>query len=110
MPRLSTVTKFAAVCCAALMAGQVAQAACNATVNGRPMTAEECRVNTAVYGSVLPGTYRADSNGNWVHLESGRTGNTYRDAKRSGGGSHRGNSIFAPGAVTDGQGGVVITN
>ena len=40
-------------------------AACNATVNGRPMSPELCALATRVYGSVVPGHYWVDYQGNW---------------------------------------------
>ncbi|HEX5077552.1 MAG TPA: hypothetical protein VFV80_00270 [Geminicoccaceae bacterium] len=70
-------------------AGGVA-AACDATVNGRPMSMELCQVAWQVYGGVLPGNYHVDEAGNWVNLDNPRhAGNFYRDAQtpRAGGGS-----------------------
>ena len=40
-------------------------AACNATVNGRPISPELCALATRVYGSVVPGRYWVDYQGNW---------------------------------------------
>ncbi len=65
-----------------------AHAACNAVVNGRPMTMEACRNVIAVYGYVTPGRYLADESGNWVKLDApyaDSRGNIYRDAQGSGG-------------------------
>jgi hypothetical protein len=45
-------------------------AACNATVNGRPMSAELCALATRVYGSVVPGHYWVDDQGNWGRMGS----------------------------------------
>jgi hypothetical protein len=67
-----------------------ADAACGATVNGRPMSIELCRVVWQVYGGVTPGHYRVDEAGNWVNLANpAHRGNLYRDAQgaRRGGGS-----------------------
>jgi hypothetical protein len=66
--------------------GLYANAACNAVVNGRPMSAQLCREAIAVYGYVTPGRYRFDDAGNWVKLDApnaGSRGNLYQDARRS---------------------------
>jgi hypothetical protein len=42
-----------------------AQAFCNATINGVPMTAEQCNFAIQKYGSVQPGHYWMDANGTW---------------------------------------------
>lgn len=60
-------------------------AACDATINGRPMTAEECDVATRIYGYVEPGDYLRDSRGNWVKVgDPYKRGNVYLDAQRQG--------------------------
>jgi hypothetical protein len=51
-------------------------AACNATVNGRPMSPELCALATRVYGSVVPGHYWVDYQGNW-----GRVGSQYAEGQ-----------------------------
>ena len=93
---------------------QAALAACNATVNGRPMTQQECSTAIAVYGQVVPGHYYADDQGNWVNLNNPlHSGNTYRDARRASAGSQResyggswgGGSVFSPRGVYDASGG-----
>lgn len=66
-----------------------ADAACNAIVNGRPMSMELCQAAWQIYGGVLPGHYYVDEDGNWVNLNNpAHTGNFYRDAQgpRGGGG------------------------
>ena len=87
-----------------------AAAACNATINGRPMTHQECAIAVQVYGTVIPGRYGADANGNWWNLDNPQHyGNTYRDAQRNSqqgyGGSFGGDSLFSPKGVYDGSGG-----
>jgi hypothetical protein len=62
-------------------------AACNATVNGRPMTAELCALATRVYGGVAPGHYWVDDQGNWGRMGSPYAeGNLVADGGRSRGG------------------------
>ena len=85
-------------------------AACNATINGRPMTQQECALAIQVYGTVIPGRYGADANGNWWNLDNPlHQGNTYRDAQRNSrqsyGGSFGGGSLTSPHGVYDGSGG-----
>lgn len=85
-------------------------AACNATINGRPMTQQECAIAIKVYGTVIPGRYGADANGNWWNLDNPmHQGNTYLDAQRYGGqsngGSFGGGSLTSPHGVYDGSGG-----
>lgn len=92
---------------------ETALAACNATVNGRPMTHQECAIAIQVYGRVIPGHYLADQNGNWVNAYNPmHRGNTYLDAQRNAnrrqggnGGSWGGGSYTSPTAVYDGSGG-----
>ena len=65
------------------VASKTSLAACNATVNGRPMTAEECAFNREIYGQVVPGDYLLDGNGNWVNINNPmHRGNIYQDAQR----------------------------
>lgn len=86
------------VCTVGLVAGLwvagTAEAACNATINGRPMTWQECQTIVSVYGSVIPGHYLADDQGNWVNRANPyHRGNIYQDAQRrryGGGGSSGG--------------------
>ncbi|MEO1494353.1 MAG: hypothetical protein AAFV19_19565 [Pseudomonadota bacterium] len=60
------------------------QAACGATINGYPMTPQQCALAIQIYGTVIPGRYGADANGNWWNLDNPRhRGNTYRDARRA---------------------------
>ena len=85
-------------------------AECNATINGRPMTYQECSLAIQVYGTVIPGRYGADANGNWWNLDNPlHQGNTYRDAQRNSrqsyGGSFGGGSLSSPHGVYDGSGG-----
>jgi hypothetical protein len=64
-----------------------ADAACNATVNGLPMSMELCEAAWQIYGGVLPGDYYVDEAGNWVNLNNpAHAGNFYRDAQGAGGG------------------------
>lgn len=101
----------AALCAAALtllgsVASESALAACNATVNGRPMTPQECTLGMQVYGQVIPGAYLVDGQGNWVNANNPmHRGNTYKDAQRSRGGSWGGGSYFSPRGVYDSSGG-----
>ena len=70
-----------------------ADAACNATVNGQPMSMELCEAAWQIYGGVLPGHYYVDEAGNWVNIDNpAHTGNFYRDAQmgRGGGGGGSG--------------------
>ena len=65
-----------------------AEAACNATVNGAPMSIELCAAVYQIYGGVVPGHYQVDRAGNWVNLANpSHNGNFYRDAERPRGGS-----------------------
>jgi hypothetical protein len=64
-----------------------ANAACNATVNGRPMSMELCQAAAQIYGGVLPGHYYVDEAGNWVNINNpSHAGNFYRDGQGPGGG------------------------
>jgi hypothetical protein len=70
-----------------------AHAACNATVNGQPMSMELCQAAWQIYGGVLPGHYYVDDAGNWVNLNNpAHAGNFYRDAQGGGGGGGGGGS------------------
>ena len=81
-------------------------AACDATVNGRPMTIEECQLAIQVYGSVIPGRYQVDEQGNWVNLDHPEhRGNTLQDAQRPRSGSWGGGSVVSPRGVYDASGG-----
>lgn len=63
------------------------EAACGATVNGRPMSIELCQTVWQIYGGVAPGHYQVDQAGNWINLANpAHRGNLYRDAQRGGGG------------------------
>jgi hypothetical protein len=58
-------------------------AACNATVNGRPMPMETCALATQIYGYVEPGHYWADNQGNWGRVGVPYPqGNLYQDSQR----------------------------
>lgn len=66
-----------------------ANAACNATINGQPMPPQICALATQVYGSVRPGHYWLDAQGNWGTVGYPYPeGNLLRDAQyaRNGGG------------------------
>ena len=73
-----------------------AQARCNATVNGRPMTWQECEIAREIYGGYPRGHYLRDAQGNWINLYNwSEQGSVYRDAQRGprsggsgGGGRH----------------------
>jgi hypothetical protein len=81
-------------------------AVCNATINGRPMTYQECALAVQVYGQVIPGDYWMDSSGNWVNIHYPQhRGNTYRDAQNASGGSWSGGRISSPSTVYDPSGG-----
>jgi len=70
-----------------------AHAACNATVNGLPMSMELSEVVWQMYGGVVPGHYRVDEAGNWVNLSNpAHAGNLYRDAQMARGGGGAGSS------------------
>lgn len=92
---------------------ETALAACQATVNGRPMTHQECALAIRTYGRVIPGNYLVDQQGNWVNINNPRhRGNTYIDARNNYnrrhnnyGGSWGGGSAFSPRGVYDGSGG-----
>ena len=83
---------------ASLLAGlaftaSAASAACNATVNGQPMSIELCQAAWQIYGGVLPGRYFVDGAGNWVNIDNpAHRGNFYRDARGGGGGGGGGGS------------------
>jgi len=103
--------KRASLCAVALVgmvvvATEPALAACNATVNGRPMTHQECALSMQVYGRVIPGAYLVDGYGNWVNANNPmHRGNTYRDAQRGRSGSWGGGSYVSPRGVYDSSGG-----
>ena len=69
-----------------------ANASCNATVNGRPMSWQECEMARQIYGGYPRGHYLRDRYGNWVNtLNPSERGNVFHDAQRpreSGGGRH----------------------
>ncbi|MES9992180.1 MAG: hypothetical protein ABW098_09515 [Candidatus Thiodiazotropha sp.] len=89
-----------------LLGSETVLAACNATINGRPMTHQECALTIQVYGTVIPGAYLMDEHGNWVNANNPmHRGNTYKDAQGSRGGSWGGQSVFSPRAVYDASGG-----
>ncbi|MES9971246.1 MAG: hypothetical protein ABW092_14530 [Candidatus Thiodiazotropha sp.] len=91
-----------------IIAGETALAACNATINGRPMSQQECALSIQVYGQVIPGDYLMDGYGNWVNANNPmHRGNTYRDAQSQGsrGGSWGGGSYVSPRGVYDASGG-----
>ncbi|MEW8026641.1 MAG: hypothetical protein AB2792_14670 [Candidatus Thiodiazotropha sp.] len=88
------------------ISSEAAQAACNATVNGRPMSQQECALTIQVYGQVIPGDYLTDGYGNWVNANNPmHRGNTYRDAQNYRGGSWGGQSYVSPHGVYDPSGG-----
>jgi hypothetical protein len=78
---------YSAVFLSALAFSSGANAACNATVNGQPMSMELCRAAWQIYGGVVPGQYYVDQAGNWVNLNNpAHSGNFYRDAQARGAG------------------------
>ena len=63
-------------------------AACNSTVNGYPMSSQLCSQATEIYGSVEPGNYWLDNQGNWGRVGTPYPqGNLYWDAQRRPGAS-----------------------
>lgn len=79
----------------------VGQTACYATVNGRPMSADECMTAYQIYGALPHGHYFADSQGNWVKNDLSESGNVYLDAQRdAGGGSSGGGGHWSDGGLT----------
>ncbi|HPF60052.1 MAG TPA: hypothetical protein P5149_14890 [Candidatus Competibacteraceae bacterium] len=88
------------------LSSETALAACNATVNGRPMSPQECVLALQVYSQVVPGNYRVDNQGNWVNINNPwHRGNTYRDAQRPRGGAWGGQSLVSPRGIYDPTGG-----
>ncbi len=99
-----------------------ANAACGATINGAPMTAEQCNLASQIYGAVQPGHYWMDASGTWGLMgDPTPRGNIQSDAyayqsrggvyggsgERSGNGSwvHRQDDLLGGGAVGgDGNG------
>jgi hypothetical protein len=96
----------AALAAMTYMSSETALAACNATLNGRPMSPQECARAIQIYGQVLPGNDLVDGNGNWVNVNNPtRRGNTYRDAQSTPSGSWGGRSYGSPRGVYDATGG-----
>lgn len=96
-PEIRTVLGAVALALTAWMPAEAVLAACNATVNGRPMTAEECATAIRVYGGVVPGDYYVDGQGNWVNLNNPmHRGNSYRDGQRPRMGSSGGGFLYDP--------------
>ncbi len=96
----------AALAVMAFISSETALAACYATINGRPMTQQECALTIQAYGYVIPGDYLVDSDGNWVNANNPmHRGNTYRDAQRNYGGSWSSGSPVGGSTVYDGSGG-----
>jgi hypothetical protein len=61
-------------------------AACNATVNGWPMSPQDCALAIQIYGYVEPGHYWLDQQGNWGRIGVPYAqGNLYMDAQSGGG-------------------------
>jgi hypothetical protein len=70
-----------------------AHAGCNATVNGRRMSAGECEAACQIYGSYPYGDYLRDSQGNWMNTGNpSERGNIYLDARYSRGCNSSGGS------------------
>lgn len=68
-----------------------AHAACGATVNGAPMTVEQCNLAIQLYGSVQPGHYWMDGSGTWGLLgDPTPRGNIYSGAYQSRSGAYGG--------------------
>jgi hypothetical protein len=105
-PIQRTILPAAALVFLTCALSEAALAACNATVNGRPMSPEECALTIEVYGQVVPGDYLVDQYGNWVNINNPmHRGNTYRDAQGAPGGSWGGGSYVSPHGVYDSSGG-----
>jgi hypothetical protein len=107
-----TAFSVAALTVMTFMSSETTLAACNASVNGRPMSPQECAIAIQVYGQVLPGDYLVDNNGNWININNpAHHGNTYLDAQSitSGdsyvGSSWGGGTVVSPRAVFDPTGG-----
>ena len=81
-----------------------ANAACNATVNGRPMSMELCQAAWQIYGGVLPGHYAVDEAGNWVNIDNpAHAATSTAMPRRGGGGGGSGGLTSTPfGNVGDG--------
>ncbi|MDH3662081.1 MAG: hypothetical protein OEU92_18980 [Alphaproteobacteria bacterium] len=101
-----------------------AHANCNATINGFPMTAEQCRLAIQTYGYVQPGHYWMDANGTWGvmgdptplgNIHSGayqsRSGVYGGSGERYGNGSwiHRQDDLLGGGAVAGDGNGCIYT-
>lgn len=106
MPPIKRITFIAALIALTYLPSEAVLAACNATVNGRPMTYQECALGIRAYGQVLPGDYLVDANGNWVNTRNLRhRGNTLKGAPNSRSGSWGGGSVVSPRGVYDSSGG-----
>ncbi|NJO36927.1 MAG: hypothetical protein HC871_03970 [Rhizobiales bacterium] len=81
----------AALLGSAMVPAGPAHAACNATVNGYPMTAEQCAFAVEKYGAVQPGHYWMDANGTWGLMgDPTPRGNIYAGGYQSRQGVHGG--------------------
>ena len=101
-----TTFSFLVLAVTTFLSIETALAACNSTLNGRPMSQQECALSILVYGQVIPGDYLMDGYGNWVNANNPmHRGNTYRDSQSSRGGSWGGQSYVSPGGVYDPSGG-----
>ncbi len=90
MRYIKMIATCSAVCLGMFAGTTTAQAACGATINGYPMTPQQCALAIQIYGTVIPGRYGADANGNWWNLDNPlHRGNTYRDAQRNRSGGRR---------------------
>lgn len=105
-PKKQAVLSAAALAAATCMSSVTALAACNATVNGRPMSPQECAMAIQVYGRVVPGDYLVDRYGNWVNINNPmHRGNTYMGNQGTSGGSWGSQSYTGPSGVYDSTGG-----
>lgn len=103
MKRVAFSTMLVGIAC---LPSKTALAACNATVNGRPMTPQECHRTIQIYGQVIPGDYLVDDKGNWVNVNNPmHYGNIYIDAQRAPSGSWGGQTYISPHGIYDSTGG-----
>lgn len=82
MTLIRKVAFAAAAVVATCLSSEKALAACNSTVNGYPMSVQQCNRTIQIYGRVIPGHYWMDNDGNWVNVNNpNHYGNLYIDAQ-----------------------------
>ncbi len=83
MPNVRIGWLAALIGTAALTLPPPAEAACNATVNGLPMSPQMCALTAQLYGSLQPGDYWMDERGDWGYAGDPRVqGNIRFDSQR----------------------------